>query len=216
MKANRAEEPPSSLLSENTIKMISEQLKEHTREVHAATEKQLVGLIKQLSKADDYARLLELFYSYFHPIEQQIMETLPSEILPDLERRRKTAAILYDLRDLTARSELSVAISTAIPKINTPYQALGALYVVEGSTLGGKVIANMISQRLNLGAPFALSFFSSYGDRAFEMWNDFKSAINNMVLTPAQSEELLQAAYETFRMFGNWIHEKTASETARG
>jgi heme oxygenase len=183
--------------------MLSDKLKESTKQNHQQLEKALVGKLKTIRSANDYTGLLKLFYGYFGGLEQKINKIIDTEFLPDHMERRKTKAIADDL--LSLGSEIpEQATGNSLPVIANHLQALGALYVIEGSTLGGKIISKMMQQQLNLGGK-GLSFFAGYGDRTERMWDSFKSTLNKQAETPARQAEVIAAANETFLKFGEWF-----------
>jgi heme oxygenase len=183
--------------------MLSEELKESTKKNHQLLEKALVSKIKAIRSEKEYAELLTLFYSYFGGLESCINEVIDGNLLPDNEQRRKTQALANDLEHLGFKSP-ERATGDDLPQLNTHLQALGALYVIEGSTLGGKIISKMMQQQLGLDAQ-SLSFFTGYGDKTEHMWDAFKMALNKDNLQPGQQAEVIAAANETFLKFGQWF-----------
>ena len=183
--------------------MLSEELKESTKTNHQLLEKALVAKMKAIRSEKEYAELLTLFYSYFGGLESRINEVIDGDLLPDNAQRRKTQALANDLEHLGFKSP-ERATGDDLPQLNTHLQALGALYVIEGSTLGGKIISKMMQQQLGLDAQ-SLSFFNGYGDHTEQMWNTFKTALNKDNLLPAQQAEVIAAANETFLKFGQWF-----------
>lgn len=59
--------------------------------------------------------------------------------------------------------------------------ALGALYVLEGASLGGRVIARHVADALALTPDTGLAFFCGYGDATGEMWRRFGAALEAWV-----------------------------------
>lgn len=178
--------------------MFSERLKEETKENHQALERLLIPRIKAIKTKDDYSSLLSLFYKYFGGLEQKIDRVVDHELLPDYAERRKTSSIADDIHALGGTVP---AFSDTQPEINDHQQALGALYVIEGSALGGKIISKMISQALGDAASPALSFYQGYGENTDEMWATFKGILNEQLISPAEQDRVLAAANETFLRF---------------
>lgn len=184
--------------------MFTDKIKEATLQNHQQVEKVLVGKMKSMRSANDYVELLSIFYSYFGGLEQQIKPYITLETLPDHDNRRKTVAIADDLATLGGTMP-EIATGDALPQINNELEALGALYVIEGSTLGGKIISQMIQKHLHITDGAGLSFFNGYGDNTQQMWDIFKAGLNNAVKTPADETIVLNAANETFGKFKQWI-----------
>lgn len=184
--------------------MLAENLKEQTQANHQQLEKRLVAQIKSLTSKEDYIKLLQLFYGYFGGLEERINLFIDQSIIPDYANRRKTESIATDISHLGSKPEQK-ATGNDLPEINNAQQALGALYVIEGSTLGGSIISKMISGKLHLNE--GLSFFNSYGENTHQMWALFKNILNKQ---PADSQPLVvEAANNAFLKFKHWIEQNS-------
>jgi len=182
--------------------MILNQLRSQTKDAHLALEKLLIPKIKDTDNAGKYAALLSLFYGYFHPLEQRIKAHIQPEVLPDLEERRKSDLLLSDLRQ--AGNHTRPSLCTDLPAVDTQAAALGALYVMEGSTLGGKVITSMLVKNLGISHEKGISFFYGYGPVTEAMWETFRMALERYASENNQ-EEIVTAAENTFIKFRNWV-----------
>ncbi|WP_316811410.1 biliverdin-producing heme oxygenase [Pedobacter heparinus] len=185
--------------------MIADKVKAETSIYHKELEAMLVRKIKSISSVQDYIQILNDFYSYFGGLEQLIGKHL-NPTLADAGQRRKTAAIADDLSYFKAIVP-ELAGGAALPVISNHFQALGALYVIEGSTLGGKYISQMIAKQLNIPADQGLSFFNGYGESTMEMWNSFKDYLNKEAVTDEQQADVVEAANQTFLKFKDWVEE---------
>ncbi|MEI7606597.1 MAG: biliverdin-producing heme oxygenase [Rhodospirillaceae bacterium] len=74
----------------------------------------------------------------------------------------------------------------------------GALYVIEGSALGGQVIHRHLATRFS---PDALSFFSPHGTYTGERWRRFKSEMSKALAQPLHFNIAKSAASKIFIMF---------------
>src|SRR5688500_6539710 len=81
--------------------MLLDKLRTHTASAHQQLEKLLVPRIKQAASAEAYKEILQLFYGYFKPLEDEIGKYIDSTLLPDYEERRKAAAIVTDINYLS-------------------------------------------------------------------------------------------------------------------
>lgn len=184
------------------LPMLSDQLKEQTLAPHQQLEKKLVAQMKGINTTGDYAQILQLFYGYFGGLEQQINYFIGSEQLADFNERRKTEAIADDIKSL-GHQPVDVAQGSALPEITNVLQAFGALYVIEGSTLGGSIISKMISGKLGINN--GLSFFNSYGDNTMNMWAKFRHVLNELPADELTAATIVAAANETFTRFSEWF-----------
>ncbi|QQL49758.1 biliverdin-producing heme oxygenase [Mucilaginibacter ginkgonis] len=185
--------------------MLSDNLKEQTLANHQQLEKLLVGKIKSVATEQDYINLLQLFYGYFGGLEKVIDQYIGKDQLPDYNHRRKTDAIADDIASLGG-TPVQEATGADLPLIDDTAKAFGALYVIEGSTLGGSIISKMISSKL--GLQNGLSFFNGYGEASHKMWGIFKAALNN--LPENDGQEIIRSANDTFAGFDAWIKKSVA------
>jgi heme oxygenase (biliverdin-IX-beta and delta-forming) len=181
--------------------MLTEELKEVTADAHQAAEKKLITALKKIATTTDYMHMLNWLYGYYAPMEGLIRRFLTPDILPDIPKRSRAEYLLWDMKE-TGLPVLPPDICQQLPVIDSYPRALGALYVLEGSTLGGRIIAGMISQELD--SIKSLSFFNGYGAETNRMWQSFKKFLNHP-FPLIQRREIIAAAEDTFITFKNWI-----------
>lgn len=187
--------------------MLSTTLKEETKELHVALEKTMVPMIKNIRVKEDYIKVLELFYSYFGGLEKKV-ETVGELNLPDLHLRRKKESIAEDILSLGGTLP-GLTPDPYLPEIDNNLQALGALYVMEGSTLGGLYISKMIAKQLDLEDGKFLSFFNGYREETENMWNAFKAGLDEQIERPEEQAVVIKSANDTFTKFKSWIQLRT-------
>jgi heme oxygenase (biliverdin-IX-beta and delta-forming) len=193
-----------SMLNPEISVVATDILKQATRKPHQETEAALVPLLKGIKTVADYAAVLKIFYGFYHPLEQLIERQITGELLPDMGRRRKSGWILRDLEALDL--PVTPPACTALPCIQNHLQAFGALYVLEGSTLGGAIIAKMLQANPHVCIPeAALTFFRAYGDATPQLWNDFRKQLNAVVRDEAGQDQVVTAANDTFITLKQYI-----------
>jgi heme oxygenase len=65
-----------------------------------------------------------------------------------------------------------------LPELPSFARALGALYVLEGATLGARVILRDLESRMRIAIFGATRFFGGRGDSVEPMWTTFRSAVD--------------------------------------
>jgi heme oxygenase len=80
---------------------------------------------------------------------------------------------------------------------------LGAMYVMEGSTLGGQYIARQVEEALGLEPGVGDAYFRGYGERTGEMWRAFRAVL--MEVPEADGEMVIDAARAMFAVFGDGL-----------
>jgi heme oxygenase len=177
--------------------MLSTSIKEATKEAHLNLEKKVVQKMKAIRSDADYADFLKHFYAYFNQVEQAIAPYITTELLPDHAERRNSSYLKQDIEELGSNvNDLPTATS---PEINNTIQALGALYVMEGSIMGGPIIVKMLEK---FGITKGVSFFSGYGEATGQMWGKFVAVLNAQANKEAEEQQAITAANDTFSNFG--------------
>ena len=80
---------------------------------------------------------------------------------------------------------------------------MGALYVVEGSTLGGIQLARALEPLVRSGE--GRSFFLGYGDRHGAMWRSFLKRLEECASSEAAGDAVIEGAIRTFADFESWM-----------
>ena len=188
---------------------VAQVVKNETTLLHQEVEQLLLPHLGAVKTQRDYANILLAFYGYFLPLQEKIQSFISPEILPDIHKRRTASLIVEDLAFM-GFPRPSVHCKN-LPDITNQAQAFGALYVLEGSTLGGKMIARMLAKNKAVFIPAeALNFFSGYKEQTGKMWTSFIETLNRQ----QEKESIVDAANQTFYYLKNWIlhslkHEQT-------
>jgi len=190
------------MFATDTLTPLSQQLKEQTLAEHLALEDLIVPQIRNVQTANDYVQLLQLFYGFNKPVEEAIQKLIPSTLLLDINKRQKADLLLQDLQ-ASATSQQPL-LCTDLPAMETVEQAFGALYVMEGSTLGGKSITQLLLKTSIGLQPDQLRFFNAYGKETGPMWLSFLSTLNTFS-SPEQQAIIIDTAKVTFIKFKHWI-----------
>jgi len=142
----------------------------------------------------EYVGLLQAFFNFFEPLEAALARAAP-QLRSLLGLRPRAPLLRADLGILGA--EPAPAAGTWLPRVGDDSAALGCLYVVEGSKLGGRVIAGRLAQSLGATADRGASFFAS---RGFDVQADWRR-LCALLREPAASVHrrgAVSAARETF------------------
>jgi heme oxygenase len=115
-------------------------------------------------------------------------------------RRRRAALFAADLRALDAVGPTPVPHLSAVAGTD---EALGGLYVLEGSTLGGVLIDRHLAALPGL-AGVRLRAFSPYGSETGAMWHAFRTATRGRVAAGGDAAAVVGAARTTFAALAAW------------
>jgi heme oxygenase len=146
------------------------------------------------------AHFLAKMYGFLVPYEARLQE---QHLGPEweIETRQRAHLILNDLQ----LSASQLASCPDIPPLGTWPQLLGAMYVVEGSTLGGQVIARQLAKS---NIPLR-SYFSGYAERTGPLWKAFCQLLDREA-TPENEADIVQSASLTFQKLDAWLHQPSA------
>ncbi|SAK64250.1 Heme oxygenase [Caballeronia temeraria] len=182
-------------------------LKNETAACHARLEHAL-DLMRDDLQRDEYIALLERFYGYVAPWEDAAGACMPASLADFFDARRKTSLLAADLIALTGDKQFNVSVPQAghddLPPMHDIGDAFGSMYVMEGSTLGGRFIAPHVAERLDLAPGVGNTYFDGYGPRTGSMWNAFRATAAASV--PAlQYDDAVKAAIATFDSLHAWL-----------
>lgn len=156
---------------------LSAHLRTATRAAHVAVEAAF-ALDARLSTRDAYARLLSTLRGFYRPTEAALA-ALPcwADLTPSLDVASRCRAGLLD--DDLARLGVDAAGAGNIrpPRLSCLAHGLGCLYVLEGSALGGRIIARRAHTAL--GDDLPVVFFTSAGRRDLGAdWRALQAALD--------------------------------------
>jgi heme oxygenase len=95
---------------------------------------------------------------------------------------------------------------TALAAFDTPGRRLGALYVVEGSTLGGRHLARNLETLVGLAGRAGRCFFLGRGEDTDAAWHAFLARLAISASAPLVAAQIVAAAVATFSIFEEWLH----------
>ncbi|WP_431700823.1 biliverdin-producing heme oxygenase [Pseudomonas sp. BR20] len=183
-----------------------EALRAGTGLLHVALEKRLPFFSEHLD-AGWYQRLIQAYYGFYGPMEAALYgcDFIPEGF--DQALRVKTPTLLDDLHalGLDARAVNALPHCVQLPSFDTPAACLGALYVLEGATLGGQVLRREMALRLDLDADNGGAFLDVYGVETGRRWKDFLYYLGRLPLDAPAKQRAVNAARSTFSCFEQWL-----------
>jgi heme oxygenase len=159
-------------------------------------------------EAPDYRRLLARLYGFHRPFEDVARSAVGVfRINLDMSARARSPLLLADLQTLGLDPSAATTVPLWRPSVRLMSKGslLGALYVLEGSTLGGVQIARALKGRVGDDMGKARLFFVGRGERQGAMWRELLQELESL---SAHDEEAIQAedaAVTTFKAFEDWM-----------
>ncbi|NIE77791.1 biliverdin-producing heme oxygenase [Pantoea sp. Ap-967] len=177
-------------------------LREGTRDCHKALEARLPFFSPGFDPAA-YSCLLQAYYGFHAPLEAR----LASYQEPG---RVKLPALSLDLQalNLSPADIDALPLCQALPSVHDEASALGVMYVLEGSTLGGQVLKKAMAERFGIGADNGAGFLDVYGERTASYWRSFLERLGQAPASAAAQAASVQAAVATFQLFEAWLGQR--------
>ena len=186
---------------------IMSKLKSGTIRQHQSMES-VVPIFRKDFTREAYVGLLESFLGFFEPVERNLA-TLQgwNKIGLNIEQRMRASLLRNDLAALRHDdSETRAFIECAeLPRLTSMEDALGCMYVLEGSTLGGQFIYRELHSRFGISAETGSSFFYGYGAQSGSMWAQFSECLRNYARGIEDQDRIVNSAVSTFDAFETWI-----------
>jgi heme oxygenase len=187
----------TAYVTSQSFKHLHERLRSRTRSLHDDAERAL-DLEARLSSVEAYRGLLRSLWQLHAGYEAAFAAQSCSGSHIDFEPRRRSDMLLADLSVLGV-----LTVPTTMPSLpmHGLYDAIGCLYVIEGSTLGGQIIFQRVRERLGASADGAASFFRGYGPETGGMWRKLIDAINITSADGIDADSVEAGARRTFSTF---------------
>ncbi len=127
----------------------------------------------------DYNTVLRVNYFVHHLIEPVIFSALKEKTGKkiDLHQREKLPALKEDMHSSHINLSEDAHISVHGSAFTNESEALGALYVLEGATLGGQVIIRQLKKN-PLFALLPLAYYNVYAEQTGTLWKQFLEVLN--------------------------------------
>lgn len=175
------------------MNLLLERLRRETGPQHEALEKTADLLSPTLTMARYHAVLRQFhrFWCGWQPLAHGLLAGEP-ELLAGRDRTPLLVADLAHFR-LTP-----LPVAGPLPALSDADMALGSLYVLEGSTLGGQVIAQHLETRLGLRNGAGYAYFKGYGRQNGPMWAALRERLARHPAEGPAAERLVTGAKQTF------------------
>lgn len=151
---------------------------------------------------ETYKQVLERFYGFWSGWEPQVAALLQDRLL--LDPRRRLHLLEADLAALGSSACAVAALPACpLPLLHDAAEALGSLYVMEGSTLGGRVIQQNVERHLGFDSRSGCAYFTGYGASTGMMWRLFLARLDEAPATDAG--RIATGAAATFERLASWL-----------
>lgn len=159
-----------------------------------------LSLLSDHVNEDIYCRYLTRLYSFVKGFEQYVYPALSHHFF-NINDRKKALFIEEDLKAHHIAIDKNIILKEAFFRDTYPdvYLAAGALYVLEGSTLGGQIIVKHLQKTMPPGFGKA-AYFSGYQQKTGSMWKEFLQQLTALPQSKQQEQQIITGAITTFKI----------------
>lgn len=174
--------------------MLQDKLKSATKAHHDGLESLMFvhQIMNKTLTISQYKTLLATNYIVHAAIESKLHAQLDQGLQEqlDIQNREKVNALLLDLQEMNMDpAELDTIDFDFSPKDSGNAAALGAMYVLEGATLGGNVIQKKLRANPAFGG-LNLHYYGVYSAMLMPKWISFVEILNSNV--PEKEHEIAE------------------------
>lgn len=176
---------------------LSYRLKHETASEHERMH-QLMAKADVFSSQEQYGKFTLSQYYFQKEIENLFDKEGIAELIPDLGIRGRSDKALQDLSDLNIQPQ---GQSLQTEHIKLP-EALGWIYVSEGSTLGAAFLFKEAQKKLGLSESYAARNLAAYPEGRAKVWKRFVEALDDSGFDQKLQNRVVQGALDAFEYFG--------------
>lgn len=200
----------NEIATKGELPLVMSLLRTQTTSAHKQLEqaKCLARLFEPDYSMPEYLDLLCRFYGFFAAIEPLIFDNLPETHTTALGRRIKTGLLAEDISlfGVTETELHSIPRCGELPNLSSFAQKMGALYVLEGSTLGGRIISKRLKDHFGDEIHDKLNYYNCYGENVGTEWKAFQYFMGSQFDdTDAEIPDVVAAANDTFFSLHQWF-----------
>lgn len=189
---------------------IMQRLKAETSDLHSHAESRTLQRAIASGEVDreTFSAYLGQLYQVHQPLESALETSRDKHAaiaalasadrmrIPDLDR---DLAFYGVDRHQIAAGDAAQRFAAQVQEMMTtgPVALLGALYVLEGSTNGGRFLARALRKSWNLDGE-GLAYFDPYGDEQPQKWAAFRRDMDEASFSADQEEAIIEMAKATF------------------
>ena len=145
------------------------------------------------ANTENYKGFLRFQYRLHSGVEALYADEALQPLLPELADRSRLGKLEQDFADLNVPLPTDVEAGAAQP---LP-EALGWLYVIEGSNMGAAFLAKEAA-KIGLSDDFGARHLAGHSEGRGLHWRRFIAALDAVELTPSEDERAQQAAAAAF------------------
>jgi heme oxygenase len=183
-----------------------QKLRQETEADHRNVEGAVPLMHRGLNVAE-YVQCLQRIYGVVAAWEERAAEIAPEWLKPAVLARQRRPLLDLDLSwfGVVEKDEPR----PTLPEINDLPGLFGTMYVMEGSTLGGLLIARHVGAVLHLREGQGNLYFRGHCSQTGPLWKEFCEMLK-LRIPDEQTDAVVVSAKAMFSTFGTWMQRKSA------
>lgn len=190
---------------------LSARLKSETQSLHTLAERHPIQreLVGGGASVGAYTRYLAQMFRAHEGLESSLREAVGGDAALGAlvrEHHYRLDQLRDDLNSFDIDStDTAASVATARFALWTrrlaesrPVTLIGVLYVLEGSTNGGRYIARAIRRGLGLSGARGAAYLDPHGEEQAQRWGAFKETLDSLELDEPSQLAIIAGARETF------------------
>lgn len=187
-------------MTQTPIATRAQRLKTATSSAHDQLDRRIMAAQPFASRAN-YLRFLHMQHGFHTAVAPLYASGRLAALLPDLTQRARLNDVTADLRDLgetsTPTADLPATLATDLPADLPLPDALGWLYVAEGSNLGAAFLRKYAAG-LGLSDSFGARHLAPADEGRGRHWHSFTAMLNQIALPHDDETRMIQSARDAF------------------
>lgn len=164
--------------------------------------------VERLREPAHYARVLQVLDAFLAAWEPAVAAALPARWQAWLQARSRRGFLRHDLAHLG----LASTAPGRTPFLAGGAAAWGAIYVMEGSALGGQFISHSLHEA-GLHRAGGASYFRGWGAATGGMWREVRGLLEAELDSPAATAQACEAARQAFQALSTLLESKLHERT---
>ena len=175
---------------------------------HARVEALLVPRLR-CADAVGYRQVIAALFGFIEPLEARMAARCSDPaVVRFISARRHAERLHADLVALGVEPGHAPRC-TRVPAVASVPELFGCAYVLEGATLGGRIISGWLATSLALSPATGASYFAGHGAATGRMWQATRAALAAL---PADVHgAVARAAADTFDNLHAWLAERLSA-----
>jgi heme oxygenase (biliverdin-IX-beta and delta-forming) len=169
-------------------------LRAETHATHEGLDGRIMSL-KPFADRQNYLRFLQVQCTFHAAIEALYTDDWLTGLLPDLGQRCRMAQVQADVTDLGG---VPLGLAEAEKPVIAGAEALGWLYVAEGSNLGAAFLLKAAKEQLGLSEEFGARHLAGHPEGRGLQWRRFTAALDAVELSAADDTRAVEGARRAF------------------